>query len=224
MTLIEVVVATAVLVIGIVGVLAGLQRANGYGRESETRAAMQLLGESALQRARRAKLAGAGGLYDLSTGPAHGWVLKPSDLLDPGNNPYRSDLVAVVRCKGDKTNVRSITAPYEVDLSAAGLPATTLKMVRIHVQVMVAQNPDEPDADQLVPAVQPGVPPPLDLVAYRVAEWTPAWTRRTTPTTRARTTACGPSTATPPRTSRSSTRTRTATAPRTTRPARRSGT
>lgn len=164
LTLIEVVIAMGLLVVGLLALVGALQSSSGYSKEAELRAQQQLLADSVLQRARGMPLTSApGGLYNLCG--TTGCVIDGNEIF-PGfpSNPYPGGLVAIVRCEDP-----SLNAAYDVDLASAGLSGAFVRLVRVHVQALVVANPTQTNPALLVPVVAPDVPPVYDLVAYRIA-------------------------------------------------------
>jgi type II secretory pathway pseudopilin PulG len=163
LTLVEVVVAVGLLVVGLLALVGALQSAGGFSKEAELRAQQQLLADSVLQQARGLELTGPGGLYALCG--TTGRVINGNEIF-PGfpANPYPGGLVAVVRCEDPGVNVA-----YNVDLNSAGLAGAFVQLVRVHVQALVVANPTQTNPALLVPVVGPDVPPVYDLVAYRIA-------------------------------------------------------
>ena len=169
-SLLETMVAAAILVLGVLGALATQQQASHYSSEAELRGQLELLAQSALEEALQLPLGGPTGLYAVSAAPTHGAIVTGADMPGQPDNPFPANLVAVVRCEGNPAQVNQVDTDYLVDLQAAGLPASEVVCARIHVEAFVAVNPGVTDASALVARTGAGMPRPVHLFAYRLVD------------------------------------------------------
>jgi type II secretory pathway pseudopilin PulG len=105
--------------------------------------------EAVAEIARRSELLGPTGLVALCG--ANGLVVQ---------HTRHPSLVAVIRTSGTPTSI------YEVDLPNTGVPNTTRRVIRLHVQTLWVSNPLAA-APALTPATGEGFPRPLDQAVYR---------------------------------------------------------
>tara|TARA_R110002072_G_scaffold243064_4_gene402127 strand:- start:1747 stop:2298 length:552 start_codon:yes stop_codon:yes gene_type:complete len=108
--------------------------------------------EAVAELARRSELLGPTGLVALCG--ANGLVVP---------HTRHPNLVAVIRTANTPGSL------YEVDLPASGVPNTTRRVIRIHIQTRWVANPLSP-APALTPATGEGFPIPLDQAVYRRLE------------------------------------------------------
>lgn len=160
LTLLEVVISLSILVVGLLGLIAAVQRAGDASEQAGLVMQQQLFGESVLEEAQRNQLTT---LYALCG--ANGIVMRVKDFPGHPANPYPPGLVAVLQCRDP-----AVDASFLVDPASAGLLSPALvQVVRMRVRVLYVGNPDETNPNLLVPLPGSRVPGPLELVTYRIA-------------------------------------------------------
>lgn len=160
LTLLEVVIALSILVIGLLGLVTAAQRSADDAEQATLAAQQQLFAESVLAEAQRTQLTTLYGLCGTD-----GLIVRAKAMAGYPANPYPQGLVAVLQCRDPATD-----ASFAVDPASAGLSTTSqVRVVRVRVRTLFVSNPDETDPTLLSPLPGSRFPAAADLVSYRIA-------------------------------------------------------
>lgn len=160
LTLLEVVIALSILVIGLLGLMAAVQSSTDGAEQAALVAQQHVFAESVLEEAERTQLTS---LYALCG--SNGVVVRAAALPGNPDNPYPPGLVAVLQCRDPK-----VDSTFEVDPASAGLSTSCqVQVVRVVVRALYVSNPDETDPTLLSPLTGSRFPQAVELVAYRLA-------------------------------------------------------